>query len=70
MRSVADELRETDAEAFRALPIQARVELARALGERGLAVFAEASGLTIAEARLELRRRKQVGRTPSRCAAP
>ena len=41
-----------------------RVELALRLGDDDLETFRQASGLTRAEALKELRRRRQIGRTP------
>lgn len=68
MRSVADDLREADAAAVAAMTPEERMALARALGDRCVAVFAEAQGLSEEDARAELRRRRQIGRTPSACA--
>lgn len=68
MRSVADDLREADADAVRAMTPDERIALARALGDRCVAVFAEAQGLSLEAARAELRRRRQWGRNPSGCA--
>ncbi|MFN7962445.1 MAG: hypothetical protein U0002_14350 [Thermoanaerobaculia bacterium] len=69
MRSVADELREELGREARERPLAERLELAFRLGEEGLALFQAASGLSREEAIRELERRRQAGRTPSKCMA-
>lgn len=67
MRSVADDLRDELREEVGRLPVKERMELALRLGERGLEMFCQASGLDRAAAIQELQRRRQAGRTPSKC---
>jgi hypothetical protein len=64
MRSVADELREEQRRELLALTASERVALALELGERALAIFQSASGLSREEALRELERRRQHGRRP------
>lgn len=68
--SVADDLRQRDRHREAALTPEQRIALALALGRRDLRVFAEAHGLSLAEARRELRALAQRGRTsPSAASA-
>ncbi len=67
MRSVADDLREELQEAVLLLSFEERMALALRLGERGLEIFRQASGLDREAALRELQRQRQAGRTPSRC---
>jgi hypothetical protein len=69
MRSVADLLRLEDRRALTALDAGERVALALRLGARDLETFrcAQDPSLTPAAADRLLRRRRQLGRRPSRC---
>ncbi|HKH50037.1 MAG TPA: hypothetical protein VKM72_35745 [Thermoanaerobaculia bacterium] len=67
MRSVADDLREELQEEVLLLPFEERMALALRLGERGLEMFQQASGLDRETAIRELQRQRQAGRTPSKC---
>ena len=67
MRSVADDLREELQDEVLRLPFEERMALALRLGERGLEMFRQASGLDRETAIRELRRQRQVGRIPSKC---
>jgi hypothetical protein len=67
MRSVADDLREELQEEVLRLPFEERMALAMRLGERGLEMFRQASGLDRETALRELQRQRQAGRTPSKC---
>lgn len=67
MRSVADDLREELQEAVLLLSFEERMALALRLGERGLEMFRQASGLDREAALRELQRQRQAGRTPSKC---
>jgi hypothetical protein len=67
MRSVADDLRDELRDEMRRLTFPERIELALRLGERGLEVFRQANGLDRETAVRELQRRRQAGRTPSKC---
>lgn len=66
MRSVADEFRERDRKAVQALSVQERIELALSLGEADLEIFCRTQGVDRATGIRLLRRRRQVGRTPSK----
>ncbi|HSN90806.1 MAG TPA: hypothetical protein VLS93_06230 [Anaeromyxobacteraceae bacterium] len=68
MRSVADEIRDEGRRRERALSPAERIELALRLGEEDVEMYRTANGVTREEARLRLRRQRQVGRRPSRCA--
>ena len=63
MKSVADDLREELQKEVLRLPFQARIALALQLGERGLEIFGQASGLDREAAIRELQRQRQAGRT-------
>jgi len=65
MRSVADDLREELQDEVLRLPFEERMALALRLGERGLEMFMQASGLDRKTALRELQR--QAGRTPFKC---
>lgn len=67
MRSVADELRQRDRETVRALSGQERIELALKLGDEDITAFCEARGVDRATGIQLLQRRRQAGRTPSKC---
>jgi hypothetical protein len=67
MRSVADDLREELQEEVLRLPFEERMALALKLGERGLEMFCQASGLDRDAAIRELQRQRQASRTPSKC---
>ncbi|MFL6197109.1 MAG: hypothetical protein ACJ75H_23185 [Thermoanaerobaculia bacterium] len=67
MRSVADELRERDRAAIRRLSPQERIELALKLGDEDLATFCQAQGVDRETGLRILQRRRQAGRTPSKC---
>jgi hypothetical protein len=66
MRSVADDLRQRNLTLVLALPVAARVELALALGDEDLDLFARTSGLPRPEALTRLRATRLAGRRPSR----
>jgi hypothetical protein len=70
MRSVADTLKAEQREVLAALTPEERVRLALRLGSRDLEAFrlAQNPPLDPAAAVRELRRRRHVGRRPSRCA--
>jgi len=70
MRSVADELKAKERRAIGALEPGERVRLALELGARDLELFRlnQSPPLDPAEADRVLRRRRQLGRRPSRCA--
>jgi len=67
MRSVADDLREELQDEGLRLPFEERMALALRLGERGLEMFRQASGLDRETAIRELQRQRQAGRIPSKC---
>jgi hypothetical protein len=67
MRSVADDLRDELQEELLRLPFEERMALVRQLGERGLEIFCQASGLDRETAIRELQRQRQASRTPSQC---
>src|SRR4029077_11461759 len=67
MRSVADELRQRDPEAGKAFSIEERLGLAFALRDEGVAAFCAARGISREEGIRLLQRRRQAGRTPSKC---
>jgi len=69
MRSVLDALKEDEREALAAMTPAERVALALRLGARDLETFrlAHDPPLSAEEARLRLRRQRQLGRLPSRC---
>ena len=67
MRSVADDLREELQDDGLRLPFEERMALALRLGERGLEMFRQASGLDRETALRELQRQRQAGRIPSKC---
>lgn len=67
MRSIADDLREELQDEALRLPFEERMALALRLGERGLEMFRQASGLDRDTAIRELQRQRQAGRVPSRC---
>jgi len=66
---VADSLRAETAAADRARTPAERLLLALSLGDGDAALLAGARGLSAEEARHLLRRQRQAGRRPSRCAA-
>jgi hypothetical protein len=69
MRSVADDLRDEDRRALRALSADERLKLAFALGEGDLHAFrlAHDPPLSRTEAARVLERRRQAGRRACRC---
>jgi hypothetical protein len=67
MRSVADDLREELQEELLRLSFEERMALALRLGERGLELFQQATGLDREAAVRELQRQRQASRTPSKC---
>jgi hypothetical protein len=67
MRSVADDLRDELQEEVLRLSFEKRMALALRLGERGLELFQEATGLDREAAIRELQRQRQAGRAPSKC---
>ena len=67
MKSVADDLRAETREKVRQLSTQERLELAFRLGEESLELFRQANGLDRKTAIRLLQRRRQAGRTPSKC---
>jgi hypothetical protein len=67
MRSLADDLREELQNEALQLPFKERMALALRLGERGLEIYCQASGLDREAALRELQRQRQASRTPSKC---
>lgn len=67
MRSVADDLRREDREAFAKLPLEERVRRVFEMGEIGLEAFRQAQGVDRETAIRLLQRRRQAGRRPSKC---
>ena len=67
MRSVADDLRDELQEEALRLSFEERMALALRLGERGLEIYCQASGLDRETAIRELQRQRQASRTPSKC---
>lgn len=67
MKSVADDLRTELREEINRLSIDERIELTLRLGEEGLELFQQANGLDRETAIRLLQRRRQAGRTPSKC---
>ena len=67
MRSVADDLRREDREELLRLSVEERLERSFRLGEEGLEAFRSAHGLDRETAIQLLERRRQAGRTPSKC---
>jgi hypothetical protein len=67
MRSVADDLRDELQEETLRLSFEERMALCLRLGERGLELFQQATGLEREAAIRELQRQRQAGRTPSKC---
>lgn len=67
MKSVADDLRAELREKTRQLSTQERLDLALRLGEESLELFRQANGLDRKTAVQLLQRRRQAGRTPSKC---
>jgi hypothetical protein len=65
---VADEIREEQRAAERALSPLQRLELAQRLGDDALANYAAANGLSPEAAFAELQRRRQLGRRASASA--
>ena len=68
MTSVADQLRNESRRRVLEMSPAARLELALRLGDEDVTLFATANGLSEAEARLVLIRRRQAGRQPSATA--
>jgi len=67
MKSVADELRAELREEINRLPVAERIALALRLGEEGVERFRRAHDLDRETAIRLLERRRQAGRTPSKC---
>lgn len=67
MKSVADDLRAELREEINRLSVEERLELMLRLGEEGLELFRQANGLDRETAIRLLQRRRQAGRTPSKC---
>lgn len=67
MKSVADDLRAELREKMRGLSVQERLDLAFRLGEESVELFRQANGLDRKTAIQLLQRRRQAGRTPSKC---
>lgn len=67
---LANDLRRERREQLARMTPGQRVWLALLVGTRDLQLFASAQGLSLREARDELRRRGQRGRTPSEVAGP
>jgi hypothetical protein len=67
MGSVIDDLRRRDREAFADLPAEERLRRVFELGEIGLEAFRQAQGVDRRTAIRLLQRRRQAGRTPSKC---
>jgi hypothetical protein len=67
MKSIADDLRADLLKETRRLSAQERIELSLRLGEEGLERFRQARGLDRETAVRLLERRRQAGRTPSKC---
>ena len=65
--SVADELKKREREDIAALSFEERMALSLSLGERELEILCRAQGLERSEAIRLLQRRRQAGRTPSKC---
>ena len=68
MRSVADVLRQEQAQRLATLTPAERLQLAFELGDADVALLAAAKDISAGEARRRLARSRQAGRTPSRCA--
>lgn len=66
--SIADTLRAEQAERLKRMDVNARLELAFALGRRDIALYAAAQGVTVAEARRRLSAQRKVGRVRSSSA--
>ncbi|HET9226355.1 MAG TPA: hypothetical protein VFR31_06790 [Thermoanaerobaculia bacterium] len=64
---MADDLRDELQEEVANLSFEERMALCLRLGERGLELFRQASGLDRESAIRELERQRQAGRTPSKC---
>jgi len=67
MKSVADDLRAELREEINRLSVQERIELALRMGDEGVELFRQAKGLDRETAIRLLERRRQAGRTPSKC---
>ncbi len=67
MKSVADDLRAELREEINRLSVKERIELALRLGDEGIERFRQAHGLDRQTAIRLLERRRQAGRTPSKC---
>jgi hypothetical protein len=68
MRSVADDLRDEGRRRVLAMTPDERRELALRLGDEDVDLFSRARGLSEADARRVITRRRQHGRRPSRAA--
>lgn len=67
MHSVLDDLRREDREELAKLPLEERIRRVFDMGEIGLEAFRQAQGVDRETAIRLLERRKQAGRTPSKC---
>jgi hypothetical protein len=67
MRSVADSLREDTRRGTKAMPADARVQLALSLGDADVFALAAARGIGVDQARTVIARSRSLGRQPS-CA--
>ena len=68
MISIADQLRDESRRRVLAMSPAQRMELALRLGDEDARLYAAANGVSDAEARLVLARRRQAGRLPSKSA--
>jgi hypothetical protein len=67
MASVADQLRQEDAESLARLSASERIELAFALGEADVDAYCRNHGVDRRDAIRVFQRQRQRGRNPSRC---
>lgn len=67
MKSVADDLRDEVRKQMLRLSPEERLARAFQLGDEGVEAFRQAQGLDRETAIRELQRRRQAGRTPSKC---
>ena len=65
--SVADKLRQRDREEFLKLSLEERIQQSWEAAEIGLEAFRQAQGVDRRTAIRLLQRRRQAGRTPSKC---
>jgi hypothetical protein len=67
MRSVADDVKRAHREEVARLSVEARIELALALGDADLEALQLARGIDRAAAQRAIKRQRQTGRTASAC---